>query len=213
MAYIYLITNKLNGKLYVGKTEKSIYKRFQEHCRESKKARCKNRPLYNAMNLYGCENFEVSLLEETDIPELRESFWIKQKNSYHNGYNATYGGDGKKYLDYDLIYSTYCELQNASKTAAKLGISICTVLTVIRQRGQVKPMQEVIRDTSGKTVAMYTLLGELEQEFDTLAAAAKFLQVNNYTSTVDDLGIIGHLRDCADGKRKTAYKKVWKWKN
>ena len=36
MAYIYLITNNVNDKKYVGKTEQSIQKRFLEHCADSK---------------------------------------------------------------------------------------------------------------------------------------------------------------------------------
>jgi hypothetical protein len=211
MAYIYMITNKINGKVYVGKTEESIQKRFVEHCNDSKKDRCKNRPLYRAMNKYGCENFTVSLLEETDQPEIREEFWIEQKQSYHSGYNATRGGDGKKYLDYDLICDTYKKLQTATKTASALGISIETVLTVIHQHGIAKNQQEISRNIFGKTINMYDLAGNFEQRFESLADAAKFLQLNNYTPTTDDRGIIVHLRGCANGKRKTAYKKIWRW--
>ena len=42
MAYIYVITNQLNGKQYVGKTLKNPTQRFKEHCRDSKKERCEN---------------------------------------------------------------------------------------------------------------------------------------------------------------------------
>jgi predicted GIY-YIG superfamily endonuclease len=211
MAYIYLITNNVNNKVYVGKTEDSIEKRFAEHCSDSKKDRCKNRPLYRAMNKYGCENFSVSLLEETDQPEIREEYWIEQKQSYHNGYNATRGGDGKKYLDYDLIYTTYCELQNATQTAAKLGISFDTVQVVVRQRGRMKSTQEISREAYGKSIAMYDSTGNLEQIFETLNDAARFLQANNLTPTISSRGIAAHIRDCANGKRKTAYKKAWQW--
>lgn len=213
MAYIYLITNNVNGKVYVGKTEDSLKKRFQEHCADSKKERNKNRPLYRAMNKYGCENFTISLLEETDQPEAREEFWIEQKQSYHRGYNATRGGDGKKYLDYDLIYNTYCKLQNATRTAEVLDTSVDTVLAIAHQRGKVLSSHEVLRASSGKAILMFSLDGKLEQTFDTLADAAKFLQVNKITPTINDRGIIVHLRDCANSKRKTAYKKLWKWKN
>jgi group I intron endonuclease len=211
MAYIYLITNTVNGKVYVGKTEESIQKRFQEHCADSKKERCKNRPLYRAMNKYGCENFTVSLLEETDQPEVREEFWIEQKQSYHNGYNATHGGDGKKYLDYDLIYNTYCNVQNATKAAEILGVSVDTVLAVAHQRGEVKSMQEVAKETFGKQLKMYSLTGELEQTFQTVREAARYLQQNKLTPTPKVTGIVVHLTACANGKRKTAYKKIWRW--
>lgn len=46
MAFIYKITNDVNGKVYIGKTLFSVEKRWKEHFKDSKKERCKNRPLY-----------------------------------------------------------------------------------------------------------------------------------------------------------------------
>lgn len=69
MACIYVITNKINNKKYVGKTNFSIEKRFKEHCSDSKRREFEKRPLYNAMNKYGIENFEISLLEECSAEE------------------------------------------------------------------------------------------------------------------------------------------------
>lgn len=66
----YCITNLINEKKYVGKTTYSITKRFQEHCKDSKKERCERRPLYNAMNKYGIENFVVEELIECPNDEL-----------------------------------------------------------------------------------------------------------------------------------------------
>ena len=60
---------------------------------------------------------------------------------------------------------------------------------------------------------MYDLAGNLEQEFLALSDAAKFLQENKITPTINTKGIVVHLRDCANGKRKSAYKKSWKWKD
>ena len=45
--FIYKITNKVNNKIYIGKTMTSIENRFQEHIRESRKERTGNRPLYS----------------------------------------------------------------------------------------------------------------------------------------------------------------------
>ena len=65
MAYIYQITNNINGKIYVGKTVKNnIQERWEEHLKDYKKPRCEKRPLYDAMNKYGSENFSIKELEE-----------------------------------------------------------------------------------------------------------------------------------------------------
>ena len=116
MAFIYEIINDVNEKRYIGKTEFDIYKRFKEHCKDALKEKNEKRPLYRAMRKYGIEHFHVELIEETNDPEIREIYWIAQKDTYHNGYNATMGGDGKKYLDYDLIIKTYNEVLNMQET-------------------------------------------------------------------------------------------------
>ena len=54
MAYIYKIINKINNKIYIGKTTQSIEDRFNQHKNKSKKL---NTHLYNAMRTYGISNF------------------------------------------------------------------------------------------------------------------------------------------------------------
>ena len=122
MPYIYKITNKLNGKIYIGKTNRSIKERFEEHCKDRLKRVKEKRPLYSAMNKYGVENFSIKLVEETDIPEEREKYWIEYFGSFKNGYNATLGGDGKPYIDYDLVVATYKEIPVQTEVAKRLNI-------------------------------------------------------------------------------------------
>ena len=211
MAYIYLIKNNVNNKVYVGKTELSIVERFKEHIRNSRKERCKNRPLYRAMNKYGVENFTVSMIEETDRPEDREVFWIAFYDSYKNGYNATLGGDDKKYLDYDLILSTYEKLHNAHRTAIALGISNDTVEKIVKQHRCLLSKAEVSRNENVKTIYMIGSDGCIEKEFFALRDAAKFLlQCNLARGSIG--GIADHISQCAYGKRKSAYGKTWQWK-
>ena len=65
MAYIYKITNMVNGKSYIGKTERSIQERFREHKKLRNNRKHEKRPLYTAMNKYGVKNFKLELLEKT----------------------------------------------------------------------------------------------------------------------------------------------------
>lgn len=96
MGNIYLITNTINGKAYVGQTKLTITERFKEHCRPSKKT-----AISNAIQKYGEENFTIKLLEECEINMLdeRETHYIKQYNSYEEGYNNTIGG-GSQYISH-----------------------------------------------------------------------------------------------------------------
>ena len=96
MGYIYKITNKINGKVYIGQTKKTIEERFQEHLKKAKIHT--NRYLYDAMNKYGYNNFQVSKIEECNNAKLdeREIYWIAyyKSNNKKYGYNMTAGGGG-----------------------------------------------------------------------------------------------------------------------
>ena len=200
MAYIYQITNDINNKIYIGKTEFSIEKRWKEHQQDCQKEYL-NRPLYAAMRKYGIEHFHIELLEETDNPEEREIFWIEQKQSFKYGYNATKGGDGKKYIDYDVVVATYEVLQNVQETANKLN----------SKGGVIKSSTEINREKNSKAIKMFTTNNEFIQAFSSLTEAAKFLINNHYATSIEVRGVAVHIRQCADGKRKTAYKFKWQW--
>ena len=73
MSYIYKIVNKINNKIYIGKTNlSSIEERFKEHCYEYNKFHSEKRPLYSAMKKYGIENFQIYLLEECSSEKASE---------------------------------------------------------------------------------------------------------------------------------------------
>ena len=95
--YIYKITNKVNGKAYVGKTTDTVQVRWKEHLKDFKRKRCANRPLYRAIRKYGIDAFNVETLEKVKLENLseRETYWIEHFHTYTDGYNATSGGDGK----------------------------------------------------------------------------------------------------------------------
>lgn len=85
---IYKITNKVNGKFYIGKTSKSAEERFRRHFYNHK---TQNTYLYKSMRKYGFENFEIEMLESTNQLDEQERFWIAKLKPH---YNMTSGGEG-----------------------------------------------------------------------------------------------------------------------
>lgn len=88
---IYKATNKVNGKIYIGQTTRSLKVRMQEHARHSESAFDK------AIQKHGIENFEFEVIDTANsIDELnqKEIYWIEYYNSYRgNGYNSCIGGE------------------------------------------------------------------------------------------------------------------------
>ena len=91
MYKIYLITNLLNLKQYVGVTKFSLEERFLQHTK-------RGFFLTEAIQKYGEQKFSIELIEEVKTPEQSyelEIFYIKEYNTKApNGYNLTDGGDG-----------------------------------------------------------------------------------------------------------------------
>lgn len=185
MAYIYMITNKINQKKYIGKTNFSIEKRWKEHQKDSLKNRYEKRPLYNAINKYGVENFIIEELEKCspDIAEQREQYWIEQLNTYNNGYNATIGGDGKSYLNYKQILKLFDEtLLTQAEISKECNCSEDSVKNIVSQyRENVDWLERYTSrqlpnnlGISGKTVRCI----EEQIEFSSATKAANWLVEN-----------------------------------
>ena len=206
MAYIYKITNDINGKIQIGKTEFSVEKRFKEHCHDRINRKYENRPLYQAMNKYGIEHFHIETIEETDNPSEREKYWIEYYGSFKNGYNATLGGDGTKYIDYDLVIATYNELHSLIDTSKKLGIHQDSVRNILISRKQkIYSRNEVLKEKYSKIVNQYDLQGKYITSFSSLSDAARSLGITYNT------GIVSHISAVCKGKRKTAYGYIWRY--
>lgn len=160
-----------------------------------------HRPLYSAMNKYGVENFSVEEVEhcEDSEAEEREIYWIDYFDSYGNGYNATKGGDGKPYIDRDLVVKTYKEEQNQTKTAAKLGISTDSVHDILIQNN-------IPIKSSAEAKAKPIKIKELEKEFSSVVECAQWLVDNNYTRTKKVVNVETNISKSLTGyNNKTSY--------
>ena len=222
MAYIYCITNQINGKKYVGKTTYSVTKRFQEHCKDCKKLRCEKRPLYDAMNKYGVENFIIEQLLECDELELNsyEVLFIEQLNTYHNGYNATKGGDGSILFDYKQIVELYQSGLSVKEVATEVQCCVDTIRKVLHlynidlskrsHEYQLKPDYKGPIRKPKRVIQLNKETNQEVQEFQSIADASHWLVDNGYAKKYSG-GVRQKIQYCAEGKLKTAYKFKWKY--
>ncbi len=211
--FIYVITNDVNGKQYIGKTTDTIEKRFKTHLEEYQKFRCEKRPLYAAMNKYGVKHFSVQQLEECDLTILnkREQYWIKQLNTFHNGYNTTLGGDGTQLYDYNIFIEEY----NKGLTIEEISfLHQCDVITIrkVLVKNNINTKLNANMKNISISVIQLDLNNNILQNFISSHEAARWIQNNNFTKDKSFKSIGAHSMQAARGKRKTAYGFKWKLK-
>lgn len=109
MIGIYKITNKINGKFYIGQSN-DIERRWKEHCSPNR-YKTSNIPLEWAIHKYGKDNFSLEVLQECCLEELNtlETYWINKTQAIEKGYNCNLGGN--------------CGLRGAHNPNAKLSES------------------------------------------------------------------------------------------
>lgn len=103
---IYIIRNTVNDKVYIGSTTQSLTKRFYIHKSSKMVKRNLIRPFYKAMREIGEEHFYIELIENYPCKSkeelnAREGYWIRQYNSFTNGYNGKIEGRSKKQWEQD----------------------------------------------------------------------------------------------------------------
>jgi group I intron endonuclease len=96
MGLIYIVTNKITQKQYVGQTIATLEQRKHSHLSDTDYNR-DNVYFHNSIRKYGIENFIWEILED-GLPDEklseRETFYIKKFDTFNRGYNLTLGGEG-----------------------------------------------------------------------------------------------------------------------
>lgn len=99
-AIIYLVTNKVNGKQYIGFTSRNLDRRISDH-----HARVRYGSKYhfhNALRKYGFDAFDWDVIFEHDDADFTlnamEPYYIEWFDTLENGYNSTPGGRQPTYL-------------------------------------------------------------------------------------------------------------------
>lgn len=188
---VYKITNKVNGKIYIGETLSTIEKRFRQHCCDAYNKTYWDYYFYRAIRKYGIENFQITELQQitnsdrkvlkSQILELEENY-IKEYNSFRFGYNSNSGG--RHPLE---VSSETRELQRKIK------------INDPRTRNNLKRARSL--QHLGKEVIAYNYnSGEFIKKFDSIKEASEYYNIDSSGITkvckgkTNYLGIINNVK-------------------
>lgn len=182
LGIIYIITNTVNGKVYVGQTRKALSERIRHHF--SKYETC--RKLKEAISEYGKECFTYSVLELVPFSELndRETYYIEQYNSIENGYNIKKGNSkfrGRsihsiRHLAEDIV-NDYNNGVGTKEIAEKYKIALTSVYNTL-QRNEVKMHYNKNGFNTGRSKIDFEQLAELKRRGYGTAFIADYFGVN-----------------------------------
>ena len=209
MSIIYLITNDINDKVYIGKTNHSIEKRFKEHCHDAFKNRNEKRPLYSAMRKYGIEHFTIKEIEKCEYfeAEEKEKYYIKLYNSYHYGYNATKGGDGKTLYNRELIAKRLKEYPIGKDVAKEFNCCVDIIYDIAKEYNILLPGKSLLKQMQTK-IGIVDKNQKTLQSFDSIVDAANWCIENKY-SFASLKNTKHNIIRCANQKRQKAYGYIW----
>lgn len=156
---IYKITNQINGKIYIGKTEQTLEQRWARHLQD---VGVVNRPLYNAIAKYGKENFALCVLEHcTSEQELceKEIDWISKLHStvLYGNYNISEGGGGGyliKHWDDSRKQALYQQQANARRgqTRSEKTKSKLSKAATLREQNKTDNIKQQIKEKNSASM-------------------------------------------------------------
>ena len=188
---IYIITNTVNGKQYVGQTVKTLEQRLERHIADSFRVNedggyRHNSKINYAIRKYGGDRFIIQLIGEYDAQDLdkMEIHFIELYNTYYNGYNSTLGGGGIKLLkDYTEEDEAKCvELyragMNVDEIRSVMDISYRNILKIINEH---IPSEVRNAKNSSKAITMLSRKNKVIMEFDSMWDAYNWIKKDRPT--------------------------------
>jgi len=199
---IYQITNSINSKIYIGSSI-NLKQRFNDHKKLLRHDKHPNQHLQSSWVKYGESNFEFKILEIVNIELLliKEQYYIDFFNSSNKktGYNISkIAGNtlGTKRTD-------VCKLKMSLSRVKESRVQELVYLSENSPNPyEIKIKNMGKNNKKSKPVLQYDINGNLIKEWDSAGIAAKLLKIS-----------VGNIWMCCNGKYKTSYGFIWKYKN
>lgn len=121
---IYVITNDVNSKVYIGQTTKTLEERIKNH--RNSMVSGVNTHIYNAMRKYGWDKFHFSVICTADTQEeldALEQYYISKYDSVKDGYNMALGGSTNT-MDSPLVKAKHSAKMRSAETRRKISESM-----------------------------------------------------------------------------------------
>lgn len=226
--YIYLITNLVNGKQYVGQTTKTIEWRWRQHINTATSETKSWKTLIDrAIKKYGAHNFCVEELEHlTQVSrttlDKREVYWIQAYQTcvrvfgHDAGYNVLRGGRSIRTLlsktDELHIVDMYQNNITVKEIARKYKISPETVHSVIEkyhlESRNGENYRKFVQMLWGMRIVCYCDAQTAYRQFASSREAAEWLIHHGYSKSQFPGGVASALRYAA-ARHGHAYGFLW----
>lgn len=233
---IYKLTNKLNQKVYIGQTRRTLDARLSEHVKDANAGR--GYYISNAIRKYGIENFNIEILAETkdkDVLNHLEEYYIRKYDSVSCGYNLSYGGNSNV-MDCTISRNKHDEVMRSPEVRAKIS---ATMKKRISENNQTSEYAErmhkgfraylktdkfkqdcanrhltpehfkALNDAKNKKVRCYNELGEIVKSFNRVKDGAIWWLENGYS--VKDYGQLIDKIKQSDREHKYIRGLLWEY--
>ena len=177
---IYKITNKINGKVYIGQTIRPVEYRFNRHINDAMH-NILNTHFARAIRKYGPDQWQFEVIDNAETQEelnQKEQYWIRYYNSVEEGYNET-----------DAI--TKC---GGNTYQSKTEQEMEEIKEKIRQAklGAKNPM--------ARRIKRINIITDEIDVFDTIISCAQACGINNGKTSITTR---------LNGQVKSPYKNIW----
>lgn len=202
---IYKITNKINGKVYIGQTIKSLTRRWQAHIADS--TRNSSYALHRAIRKYEPASFTVEQIDSASSYQKlckKEVFWISFYKSLSLGYNMTLGGEGRYGAHVSIETRRKISESNKGKIVSeetKKRMSIA--MTGVKHKASSKEsIEKRARQLRGRTLSHEHVAKVAKANRKPIVCLNTGIIYESSTEAVKELGInFGHLSEVLHGHR------------